>query len=219
MRPNEANRREKDGELANTDLRYRRTERFLLEAFDAALRERPLDKITVTSLSTAADINKATFYLHYRDIYELADAYVQHVAERQVAETDCLDEYFSEPRRFAASIVADFEERREEGMHIARNGLLHRYIDAYATAMHARLSELNPAVDDRRGSMTTSFVLHGILSLLPLCENDFPLVIEVAGDMLEALGEHGKAHFGQGATVASTPTPNTGPKATAKLTR
>lgn len=47
--------------MANTDLRYRRTERFLLEAFGEALEKRALDKITVTSLAAAADINKATF--------------------------------------------------------------------------------------------------------------------------------------------------------------
>lgn len=36
-------------------------------------RKKPIEKITVTELAKLAEINKATFYLHYSDIYSLAD--------------------------------------------------------------------------------------------------------------------------------------------------
>lgn len=179
--------------MANTDLRYRRTERFLFEAFGAALRERPLDKITVTSLAAAADINKATFYLHYRDIYDLAEAYVAFVAEQRVARMDYLADFFDDPRRFVGLLVADFESDKEEGMVFGRNGLAHPFLDAFATAMHRRLREIKPIDNDLRGSMMTRFVLNGILGLLPHYEEDFETVVEVAGDALTAIGDHAAA--------------------------
>lgn len=181
--------------MANTDLRYRRTERFLFEAFGAALRERPLEKITVTALASAADINKATFYLHYRDIYDLAEAYVGFVAEQRVARMDYLADYFDDPRRFVEQLVSDFKSSKEEGLVFGRNGLVRPFIDALATAMHARLRELKPIHDDKRGSMMTRFVLNGILGLLPHYEDDFATVVQVAGDALTAIGDQGKAKF------------------------
>lgn len=181
--------------MANTDLRYRRTERYLLEAFGTALNERPLDKITVTSLAAAADINKATFYLHYRDIYDLAEAYVRHVAQARVDGMEYLDEYFEDPRSFAAHLVADFEANKEEGLVFGRNGIMHSYLDAFASATHARLSEFKPVVDDKRGSMMTTFMLTGILNLLPRYEDDSQTVAEVAGDLLTAIHEYGRSRF------------------------
>lgn len=182
--------------MANTDLRYRRTERFLFEAFGAALRERPLDKITVTSLASAADINKATFYLHYRDIYDLAEAYVAFVAEKRVARMDYLGDYFDDPRRFVALLVADFETNKEEGINFGQNGLVHPFLNAFANAMHVRLREIKPVGDDKQSTMMARFVLNGILSLIPYCENDFETVVQVAGDALTAIGIQGKHRSG-----------------------
>ena len=35
----------------------------------------PFDKITVTALAKRCDISSNTFYYHYRDIYDLLDAW------------------------------------------------------------------------------------------------------------------------------------------------
>lgn len=181
--------------MANTDLRYRRTERNLLEAFGTALRTRPLEKISVTSLAVAADINKATFYLHYRDIYDLAEAYVKNLAETQVAAMGYLPDYFDNPRRFAARLVNDFEAHKEEALALGRNNLMHVYLDAFADSLHERLNELKPAPDGTYGTMMTTFVINGILSLLPRYGDDTPAVASVAGDALEALNEYARTRL------------------------
>lgn len=183
--------------MANTDLRYRRTERNLLQAFGAALRTRPLEKISVTSLAAAADINKATFYLHYRDIYDLAEAYVQNLAQAQVAAMDYLPDYFNNPRQFAALLVDDFEATKEDAIILGRNHLMHLYLDAFAGALHARLNELRPVPDSKHGTMMTTFIINGILSLLPRYGDDTRAVAEVTGDALEALDEYARTHFDQ----------------------
>lgn len=41
-----------------------------------------LDKMSVTELVKRADINRATFYTHYSDIYEIADEYQKEVLNK-----------------------------------------------------------------------------------------------------------------------------------------
>lgn len=53
------------------DLRVIKTKRAIHDAFLSLLRTKPLAKISVTELARIAEINKGTFYLHYRDIYDL----------------------------------------------------------------------------------------------------------------------------------------------------
>lgn len=181
--------------MANTDLRYRRTERNLFEAFEAALHTRPLEKISVTSLAAAADINKATFYLHYRDIYDLAEAYVKNIAKTQVAAMDYLPNYFDDPRQFAARLVDDFETHKEEALILGRNNLMHLYLEAFADSLHERLHQLKPAPDNKHSTMMTTFVINGILSLLPRYGDDTSAVASVAGDALEALDEYARTRL------------------------
>ena len=53
------------------DHRVRITKMLLQESFVSLLREKPMGKITVRELCDRADINRATFYAHYRDLDDL----------------------------------------------------------------------------------------------------------------------------------------------------
>ena len=55
------------------DLRIQRTKRNIYNAFIELRSKKPLEKITITELSELAFINKATFYTHYQDIYDLSE--------------------------------------------------------------------------------------------------------------------------------------------------
>ena len=55
------------------DLRVKRTKKNINEAFYELRKKKNLEKISVKELSEMAMINKATFYLHYNDIYDLSD--------------------------------------------------------------------------------------------------------------------------------------------------
>ncbi|HAJ96479.1 MAG TPA: TetR/AcrR family transcriptional regulator [Ruminococcus sp.] len=61
------------------DLRQQRTRRSIINAFLALRSEKPLEKITVRELTDKAVIHKATFYLHYHDIYELSESLEEEV--------------------------------------------------------------------------------------------------------------------------------------------
>ena len=55
------------------DLRERKTKRSIKNAFLQLRAQRPLDRITIKELAESAEISKGTFYLHYRDIYDLSN--------------------------------------------------------------------------------------------------------------------------------------------------
>ena len=53
------------------DRRTRRTREALMHALVALLQEKPLTAITITELTARADVNRATFYTHYQDIFDM----------------------------------------------------------------------------------------------------------------------------------------------------
>ena len=77
---------------AQEDRRIKRTKKLLKEALTDLLLERDLKQITVTDLVDRADLNRGTFYLHYRDIYDL----LNEMADTLLHDFDRLvKEYFS----------------------------------------------------------------------------------------------------------------------------
>ena len=61
------------------DLREMKTRRSITNAFIAIRSKKPLERITVKELCEKAEVSKATFYLHYHDIYDLSDTLQQNV--------------------------------------------------------------------------------------------------------------------------------------------
>lgn len=53
------------------DRRARKTRAALTAALLTLLKEKPVRTITVTELTELADVNRATFYVHYQDVYDL----------------------------------------------------------------------------------------------------------------------------------------------------
>ena len=53
------------------DRRVRRTKKRLRDALAALMREKDLGEITVRELTDLADVNRGTFYTHYRDLEDL----------------------------------------------------------------------------------------------------------------------------------------------------
>ena len=56
------------------DRRVRKTKKAIHDVFCELAKEQKLNEITIKELCAKADINKSTFYLHYRDIYDLANS-------------------------------------------------------------------------------------------------------------------------------------------------
>lgn len=56
-----------------TDRRILRTKRMIRDALTVLMEEKGFEGITIRDLTEKADINRGTFYLHYRDKYDLLE--------------------------------------------------------------------------------------------------------------------------------------------------
>ncbi|MFD1989825.1 TetR/AcrR family transcriptional regulator [Paenibacillus nicotianae] len=61
------------------DPRVKRTKKMFKEAIYSLLQETEISKLTIQSLAERAELNRATFYLHYRDIEHLIDEIINEV--------------------------------------------------------------------------------------------------------------------------------------------
>lgn len=61
------------------DRRVRKTRRLLRECLATLLKEKKIQEITVREIAEMADINRGTFYLHYRDVFDLMDQIEQEL--------------------------------------------------------------------------------------------------------------------------------------------
>ncbi|MBE6751659.1 MAG: TetR/AcrR family transcriptional regulator [Ruminococcaceae bacterium] len=55
------------------DRRVKRTKKLLRDSLFSLLQEKSINEITVTELTDVADINRATFYFYYTDIFDMLD--------------------------------------------------------------------------------------------------------------------------------------------------
>lgn len=62
---------EKRGESMKTDARVRYTRRVIKESLLRLLEDRPVNRITVKEVCEAAQINRATFYAHFTDCFDV----------------------------------------------------------------------------------------------------------------------------------------------------
>ena len=58
---------------ATVDRRVRKTKKILRECLTQLLKEKKIQDITVRELTEMADLNRGTFYLHYKDVFDLLE--------------------------------------------------------------------------------------------------------------------------------------------------
>mgnify|MGYP001207964465 CR=1 FL=1 len=68
--------------MENDDLRIQRTRQLLHDAFVLLLQEKPFYKISVNNLTMRAGINRVTFYLHYRNIDEFIERFLEEYVRK-----------------------------------------------------------------------------------------------------------------------------------------
>lgn len=82
------------------DIRVQKTKKAIADAFLRMAGKKPIEKITVTDIVTEAQINKSTFYAHYRDIYDLMDTLSNDAISIVVSGMDYLAYMFEDPHAF-----------------------------------------------------------------------------------------------------------------------
>ena len=60
-------------EAKKEDRRVRRTKKLMTQALTQLLQQKQVNEITVKELTDLADMNRGTFYLYYKDIFDMLE--------------------------------------------------------------------------------------------------------------------------------------------------
>lgn len=90
-----------------------RSRKLINEALADLLQEKPLEKITVTDVVKRANINRGTFYAHYRDIPDVVDHLIQQTFS---AITDVLSSQTALSPNLGHSMLTQLQRILEEDM-------------------------------------------------------------------------------------------------------
>lgn len=96
------------------DLRVKKTERAIRNAFYQLIQTKPIEKITVKELSELAEINKTTFYAHYETIYDLVDTLEREITDAVIEHLDEFHILFDNPKAFVYDLYHLFSSFRTD---------------------------------------------------------------------------------------------------------
>lgn len=92
------------------DLREKKTKRSIKNAFIKLRSTKPLERITIKELVESAEISKATFYLHYRDIYDLSDSLQKELIQDILQSLDQPELFLSDKTAFTSALFYAFSD-------------------------------------------------------------------------------------------------------------
>ncbi len=113
------------------DRRVKRTKKNLRDSLFALLEKKNINQITVTELTTLADVNRSTFYLYYNDIFDMMEKIQQEIYEvfvetvvnykNDFSDIECIVEYLSGFLEFCKEnyAVCRFITRNDCNNHLA----------------------------------------------------------------------------------------------------
>lgn len=90
------------------DLRIQKTRNSIINAFIELRAQKPIEKITVKELSDLALISKATFYLHFKDIYDLSEYLENELIESIIKDIPHPDLLVTAPKEGIQEIYTSF---------------------------------------------------------------------------------------------------------------
>ena len=150
------------------DLRWRRTERLLLEALAQELERVPLDKVKVVRLCEIAEVSKAAFYAHFRDIYDLADAFVDAAVARTLDALGPVTPTAPDGTGFAARCVRALRSEEQAAfLRIAGEPrMMPRYLDRLCAEVEARVSADAPRPLSPTERIAATYAVSGAIAAI-----------------------------------------------------
>lgn len=169
-----------------TDRRIKKTEDAIQAAFSKLLSEMSMEDITVKRLCETADINKSTFYLHYKDIYDCADRLRDTILD-EVCKVFAPYDFNGIINNFSVilvNIMNVFEKNRELYMPFLKSpSLASSSCKMKQLLIENVLKRIDPNNQDNGISRcTVSFVISGIISVLE--QHDFAEINQQAISVL-----------------------------------
>lgn len=174
------------------DLRTERTRRSIVNAFLELRAKKSIEKISIKELAELACINKATFYSHYHDIYDLSEQLENEVITSIILGIQHPDRLIKEPKQIVYEMTMDMiakEKLLNTLFSGSRAGFLMKKLEL---GLKERIFEQYP---EYRENITWNLVLSVLVygnyyACLEQKENDMDQVCELLGEISACLSEN-----------------------------
>lgn len=171
------------------DLRVQRTRRSIINAFIELRAKKPLEKITVKELSDLAFINKATFYTHYKDIYDLAEQLENEAIASALNDIPHPEYLITRPKEGLGELAIAINSQNQLFRILfsdSRQGLLVKKLEKHLKDIYY---ERNPEYKNNlEKDLLLSFLIHGCFhAFFSHSNDDFDTVIDILGNINECL--------------------------------
>ena len=153
--------------------RVRKTKRAIRNAFAALLAEKDVNQITVKDIADRADINRKTFYNHYRGVYQVMDE----------IENSIVDDFDLMLREASGSI----DLRNPAMIYEKLTQLLQKDIDFYGNLL---CMNGNNSLRDKLFSQLKAHALVSMQSRLPIAQQELELGIHFTFSGLMSVYQH-----------------------------
>ncbi len=94
------------------DLREKKTKRSITNAFLQLRKTKELERITIKELTELAEISKATFYLHYKDIYDLSASLQNETIQMILSGLSHPESFLTKPSEITQELFHQFFAHR-----------------------------------------------------------------------------------------------------------
>ncbi|MGN0165171.1 MAG: TetR/AcrR family transcriptional regulator [Lachnospiraceae bacterium] len=93
------------------DLRKQKSRQKIIDAFINMRAYIPLERLTVKGLCAKAGINKSTFYVHYRDVYDLSEQLENELVEGIIASINHPQAVLDDTNLFTHELFTAYKEK------------------------------------------------------------------------------------------------------------
>ena len=159
-------------ELKKEDRRVRRTKKLLTQALTELLQKKQVNEITVKELTDLADMNRGTFYMYYRDIFDMLEKIEDELFQKLdvIAQTH----EHGDPTQQVKPILLDLFRFIEENQEMCRvllspNGdmnFLHRLYEAIRERSLEIWKDQMGSLGEEEFDYRYSFVIFGCAGMI-----------------------------------------------------
>ena len=158
--------------IKKEDRRVRRTRKILTQALTELLQQKQVNEITVKELTDLADMNRGTFYLYYKDIYDMLEKIQDEMFEKLngIFELRADEEVTEQTKSILLDLFRFIEENQEMcRVLLSPNGdmnFLHRLNEVLREkCLHLYLGT-EPVANEEDFDYRYSFVVYGCAGII-----------------------------------------------------
>jgi len=178
------------------DRRVKYTQKVIKEAFIDLLSNKEINKITVSEICNIADVNRATFYRYYLDVYDLFEKIEEEFSEELKTAYEIKESENYSVFNFSHAILKVFIENKKLVKILFNNkntiSVLNSILEVAFHVCKEKWEKEMPGTSEEDIEYASIFIFNGALGIINFwIKNDFDKDIEEISEIIEQLSNFG----------------------------